>query len=580
MNLTHRLSRTVSAGLAAAMVFTGIPAMASEEGGSASQRAFEEALDHFYWGLMELSPSNLHFLQSSSDNLPITLTNLLGVYSEDNAEERQLLADTKEALASISVNELTLHQRQIYFSLEELIEQSNELLELPDYASTLGASTGLIANTDTLLSEFYILSEADADLYLSFLNDVPRFLGEVEKEIDHQESIGYLPSAYTFDELLDREDDLTELEEHPYLESFISNIKEANLPQDTVDSYTSQVTSILSDTVIPAYQSFFDYLEEKEKSASSGKGLCNYDQGKEYYALLAKSYTGTDMTPDEMMSYLQQKTARDIGDMSRIIMTDQSVLDRLDDMEIPTDNPEQILSTLREKTLETFPAIDNTDYQISYLPEALEVDNIVAYYLTPPYDLASRNVIRVNRDHTDGDDALLWTTLAHEGFPGHLYQTQYYTQYIFEYPAERLLTTSGVQEGWALYVERLSLDWAGFDSNLADVYALNSSVSMAVSAMADIGVNYMGWNASELGDFLLDYFGELENDELQELYESLISDPAVYLAYGVGYYQICDLFDAIKDSYSSEKEMYTAFLNCSNLSFALINKYLGGDGTI
>lgn len=579
MNFKRRLLPAVSASAAVVLVFSSTVSFASGEA-NASQTAFEETIDHLYWDLLSYSPADLHFLQNSTEEIPISMENPLGSFVEETEEQKQLLTDAKASLESITRKDLTSHQRQVYLSLRDYIDDTLTLLDLPDYSSTLGASTGLLSGADTYFSEYYLLSEEDVSRYISLLQDIPRFLGEIEKELDYQESIGYTPSSYTFETLLERKDDLTDPEEHPYLEAFVSNIQEAGLSDQTVSSYTEQVTSILSDTVIPAYESFFDYIEEKSKTASESRGLCKYDQGKEYYAAMARIYTGTDMTPEEMMTYLQKKVAADLGSMSRILIMDESVMDRMDSITVPSNDPDEILSVLRENTLKLFPEIENLDYQISYLPEALEIDNVVAYYLTPPYDLTGRNIIRVNQNATDGDDALLWTTLAHEGFPGHLYQTQYYMQNSFQYPIERLLSSTGTSEGWALYTERLSLDWAGVDSSLADVYSYNSSIGMAIMSICDIGINYMDWSLSDLCDFLVTYYGEIEQEDAQEIYDSLVSDPAIYLAYGVGYYQICDLFDSISSNYSSEQSMYTAFLKKSSLSFRLLNKYLVSDGSI
>lgn len=69
-----------------------------------------------------------------------------------------------------------------------------------------------------------------------------------------------------------------------------------------------------------------------------------------------------------------------------------------------------------------FPALDTTDYEIRYVHESMEDFLSPAFYLTPPLDTGRPNVIYINRAGSRSN-LELFTTLSHEGFPGHLYQT-------------------------------------------------------------------------------------------------------------------------------------------------------------
>jgi len=571
-----RKTKFISAALAFAVSFSSLPALASDP----DHTTMEDVANRLYWGIMELSPANLHFYQSTTDNLPITLDQPLGSFSEEQEELHTLLDELSAELKKIDFFALDTHDRQVYLSMQDFIAADQTLLSLPDYASTLGPMGGLLSTVDTIMTEYYLLSETDVLNYLDLISDIPRFLDDLILEISYQESIGYAPSSYAYASALEHEEVLTTIENHPYLNAFLSNIEECSLADEKVSAYADQLTVLLTDTVIPAYTAFFDVLEEKSADASESRGLCEFEQGKEYYSALASANTGTDMTPEEMMKYLEQKIASDMGNMSRLYFMNPSAFDDIESMTLSWSSPEDMLQVLSEKSLEYFPLIDNTEYILSYLPEALEVENNLAYYMTPPSDLPSRNVIRVNGSEVADDPLVLWTTLSHEGFPGHLYQSQYFMQNICRYPVEHMLGSLGTSEGWAFYVERLALDWAGIDSDIADIYWYNNTISMGLTAIIDIGVNYEGWTVSDLQSYLVNYFGELEPESVQELFDTAANDPGIYLPYAVGYYQITDLFNNIDQNYSSDKEMYTAFLNYSNLPFTLLTAYLGSDGSI
>ena len=155
--------------------------------------------------------------------------------------------------------------------------------------------SGILSTLNTTITEYYLLSEQDIINYLDVLRDIPRFLNDVVKEIEHQESIGYMPSLYAFEQALENKDAMTTLENHPYLEAFESNVSETGLSDDVVNDYTKQVETVLNNEVLPAFSSFYETLESAKLLYSQSKGLAFYDHGQEYYELLVRDNTGTDM---------------------------------------------------------------------------------------------------------------------------------------------------------------------------------------------------------------------------------------------------------------------------------------------
>ena len=257
-----------------------------------------------------------------------------------------------------------------------------------------------------------------------------------------------------------------------------------------------------------------------------------------------------------------------------------NLLNDLDSLTAPKTDADAILQTLNQKAAECMPDIGDTTYTLSYLPEALQVPNNLAYYLSSPLDNESRNIIRINPSEVGDDSMVLWTTMAHEGYPGHLYQHQYFMQNSFEYNIETLIGSLGTSEGWAYYVEKLSLEWAGLDEATADAYFTNMILGMAALSVVDIGVNYEGWGIEETSNFLTTYYGELDKNTCQNFIDTCANDPGVYLPYSVGYYKTEDLFEQMADGYSSDKNMYAAYLKMGSMPFTLLEKYLIPDNSI
>ena len=120
-----------------------------------------------------------------------------------------------------------------------------------------------------------------------------------------------------------------------------------------------------------------------------------------------------------------------------------------------------------------------------------------------------------------------FTTLAHEGFPGHLYQT--IISYQSGLPAIRsILNYPGYVEGWATYVEMMSYHYAALREDAATLLALNQSALLSLYASTDIGIHYDGWSLADTIKFWNDY-GISDPDTIAEIYRYIISEPANYL---------------------------------------------------
>ena len=217
--------------------------------------AFDNAANTFFWDIMDSSPINLHYSFSFPDDYEPSDNPPLGSFSETFTETAEILNRAKENLSAVEYNSLTAKQKQVYQLMKHYIDINLEYCTLPDYTSTLGPMSGILSTLNTTITEYYLLSEQDITNYLDVLKDIPRFLNDVIKEIEHQESIGYTPSIYAFEQALENKDAMTTLENHPYLEAFEANVSETGLSDDVVNDYTKQVETVLADEVIPAFSS-------------------------------------------------------------------------------------------------------------------------------------------------------------------------------------------------------------------------------------------------------------------------------------------------------------------------------------
>ena len=145
-----------------------------------------------------------------------------------------------------------------------------------------------------------------------------------------------------------------------------------------------------------------------------------------------------------------------------------------------------------------------------------------AFFMVPAIDDTDDNVIYINEGHLP-DDLTLYTTLAHEGYPGHLYQNVYYASTNPD-PIRNLLDWGGYTEGWATYVEMISYYYSALDTQQAVLAQRNASVILGLYALADMGIHYDGWSLAETVSFFRN-FGITDTQTIQDIYDLILGNP-------------------------------------------------------
>ena len=216
---------------------------------------------------------------------------------------------------------------------------------------------------------------------------------------------------------------------------------------------------------------------------------------------------------------------------------------------LAAEEPEAILEHLLDAMQKDFFPAANSSYEVNYIHESLEGTLAPAFYLTAPIDDISHNVIYLNKS-SNYSGIQLFTTLAHEGFPGHLYQTTGTYQAGLA-PVRALFSYPGYTEGWATYVEMLSYGYAGLDEAAAKMMMHNQSALLSLYASIDMGIHYDGWLLADVVSFLKGY-GITDLDVVKNIYELIVEEPSHYLKYYIGYLEFLDLKDFAKSRFGTD----------------------------
>src|SRR5699024_5592151 len=193
-----------------------------------------------------------------------------------------------------------------------------------------------------------------------------------------------------------------------------------------------------------------------------------------------------------------------------------------------------------------------------------------------PLDLETSNSIYIN-GASDLAGTELYTTLAHEGFPGHLYQTVFFER-TDPNPVRSLFEPGGYVEGWATYTESYAYGYALSDSALAELLLRNRSVTLCLYSLIDLGIHYHGWTPDTASEFLRG-FGITDPDTCAEIYQYIIETPANYLKYYVGslcFEQLREEFRTQQGNDFSLKDFHEKLLRIGPAPFPVAEKYLLG----
>ncbi|MCI6733345.1 MAG: DUF885 domain-containing protein, partial [Lachnospiraceae bacterium] len=317
-------------------------------------------------------------------------------------------------------------------------------------------------------------------------------------------------------------------------------------------------------------------LKDLKGRGTNDGGMCNFPKGKKYYQYLLETSTGSDRSVKELEDMVRKQISEDIGEIGNIVQKNPSVYEKLDSFSFSKTEPKSILEDLQQKMAADFPQLDKKVYlKVKYVSKSMEDALSPAFYLTPPIDKNDENVIYINSKLSNPSE--LYTTLAHEGYPGHLYQTLYSAASEEENPIRSLCSVPGFTEGWATYVENLSYYYdTETDRDTAAALQYNSSSTLGIYALLDMYINYDGWDMEETAEFLKGFF-EVDDDAVEELYYTLIAQPCNYLKYYIGYLEILDLKKTAMEEQGDAfdlKEFHEDLLEIGEAPFSIIRKYM------
>lgn len=535
--------------------------------------SFQEFADELYRSEVAVDTLTLHYSLAHPENYNIVMDEItFGSYSQKEITEGISEVEAyREALLAYDYDSLTKDEQVLYDCILFTIDTNLALSGYEYYAEPLGPTTGLQAQLPILLAEYHFYSKEDIETYLELLTHTKEYFEDIAQYEREKSAAGNFMSDAVADEIISQcKNYIQNPEENLLIEHFNNTLENFDgLSKDEITLYEEQNRDAVLNYVIPAYELLIDTLTELKGTTVYEGGVCSLPDGAAYFEALARYETGSSMTVKQMQKRLMTAVQTALVSMSAAQLADPTLYDRYSAMVFPATDPAEGLEYLKNAIRADFPALEDVDYSVKYVHESLQDYLSPAMYLVPPFDDRNNNNIYINQNPDYSSDSI-FTTLAHEGYPGHLYQNVYYLS-TDPQPLRQLLRTSGYTEGWGTYAELYGYVLAGFDETLAAFCQNNMTAILSLYGLTEIGIHYSGWNEQTTISFWADY--GIDAATASEIYQTILAEPCSYLPYCVGYLEFMDLKaqaqETLGDDFSA-LDFHTFLLNLGPAPFATI----------
>ncbi len=580
------LKRTLSLILSLLLAFcigcnkdTGTPAK------SPTQTAFDKFTDEIFTETVSDNTINLHFTLAYPENYSLSGTPAtLGEFGYDYmSEEISHINALYKRLCEFPYDELTAKQQLTYDILKDSLQSEIDAGKYILFNEALSPLTGYQAQLPVLLANYTFRCKEDVENYLALLANFDEYFNKImEFEKLKSENGYFMPDFMAHKVISQCMVFIEDIEKNYLIETFDSAVEELDfLSKSEKDAFRAKNIEYIKSDVVAGYESIINGLTALLGSGKNDAGLYYHIDGTDYYSHLVRCQTGSSKSVSSLKALTADYIEESLQKIYSLMINDASLVDELDNFSFKVTEPNEILNFLKESINTDFPALSDAAgnsssggcyCKILSVHKSLEQYLSPAFFIVPPVDDSFNNVIYINNYYSNVN---LFTTLAHEGYPGHLYQHVYAAQKSLPL-IRNMLNYPGYIEGWATYAEYYSYYISGLSEKLADVLVLNDSATLGIYAYLDMAIHYDGWEYEDVCEYL-SIFGLNDKELALDIYETIIENPAEYLSYFIGYMEIMELkeeaMEMLGDAFTPKK-FHTFLLDIGPAPYDIISEYM------
>lgn len=546
-----------------------------------TSRSFHSFTKDLFQSELSENTLSMHYVLAHPENFGLEDTEVkLPVFSPDNKmKQQELLSDILEFLYSLNPKLLNSKDAYTYELLLTYFENEYSAVNYFYYAEPLSPSSGMQTQLPILLAEYTFRSKKDIDDYLKLIEQSADYFAGLLRFEQEKSKAGLFMSDASVKKVIKECDTImdivllkngTHFLQTTFTERLLKLKEQGLLSEKEMEYYESQNDRLLTTIMSPAYDALGDGLYLLSGTGKNLGGLANFEHGKDYYLYLLKKDVGCYLSINEIKAMLCEDLDRNLDELSAITKENPNLLALASSGQfeetLPFMDEDQMLAYLQKRMSRDFPPLtSDVSYTLKEISKSLAPYSSPAFYLTAPLDDFSSNVIYLNPNR-DYNRLELFTTLAHEGYPGHLYQCVYNNnKNASKNPIRSLLSYNGYTEGYALYVELLSYDYAAElalnagETEAAQYYQLlktDRKIQLCLYSLMDVSIHYDGADYSKIESFLF-AMGVKKPNVCHSIYEYIAEEPANYLKYYLGYLEILSLKEKASEEWGGSYTDYS-----------------------
>lgn len=566
-----------------------------------TSRSFHSFTKELFCSELSENTLSMHYTIAYPENFGLEAAEVkLPVFTpESKAAQQELFSGILDFLNSLNPKLLSSKDAYTYELLLSYFENEYNAADYFYYSEPLSPSSGMQTQLPILLAEYTFRSKKDVDDYLKLIEKSEGYFKGLLRFEQEKSAAGLFMSDTAVEKVIVECDSIMDtslLKDGSHFlqttfEERLLKLKEQGLLTDAeIEYYISQNNRLLTTVMSPAYTALSDGLFLLSGTGKNPGGLAGFEHGREYYLYLLKKDVGCYLDINDIKTMLCEDFDKNLDELTSITRKNPTLLTLASDGRfstvLPFEDEEPMLQYLQKRMEKDFPPLTcEVSYSLKEISKSLAAYSSPAFYLTAPLDDYSNNVIYLNPNSNYGR-LELFTTLAHEGYPGHLYQCVYNnSKNAKNNPIRNLLGYTGYAEGYALYVELLSYDYASElalsagDTEAAQYYQLlkvNRKVQLCLYSLMDVAIHYDNADYAKIETFL-SAMGVKNSDVCHNIYEYIAEEPANYLKYYLGYLEILSLKEkAIAkwgDSYT-DYDFHQFYLDAGPSDFQTLERHL------
>lgn len=477
-----------------------------------------------------------------------------------------------EKLENIDREQLNESNKIAYDNIMWTLEISYQLKDYFYYEEPLTPLNGDHITLPLMMTLYDVASKDDIETYLILLEDMPRYIGQIEQFEVEKANQGLFMTENALDQVVESCRDFTEDGETFFLLSYFEELLENpdfGLSDQEKASYIDRNNDCILNGILPAYDKLANTLDSLRDKCSAFEGAAARGQEMlDYYELGVKNSGACNFDLSETSSVLEGYCAMTYLEMYMVILENPYATNDYGKA-ITSGSCETDIEYLKTLIESVYPPIPEQQIEYVDVPEALAEDFSPAAYLIAAYDDPTRNVVMFN---PTADNNTLLFTLAHECFPGHLYQTQYFRNNENIPFSQQLLAPSGYTEGWAVFSEMyIAGVCEEYGEDICTITQLESILcNILIPAYISIQVNANGWTKDDITTYLEDY-GLNTEAYVDIIYEYAVDMPLYFFDYALGYTYTSLIYDTV-DPLTDQKKLdfFTEYLNYGPCMFDIL----------